>query len=460
MSKKHIKLSIIALAIISWLISVELTAMNLALPEIAKGIGIPLSSSGWIINVFLITFASVSLVGGRLGDMYGYKRMMLFGVLFFGLGCIVGMAAHTLDELILARVLQGVGGALIWPNSTAIANRIATPERKGFMLGIVTSAVGLGQVCGPIIGGWLCEYSWRYIFGFNIPILAIISLFLVYGLPKFNLEEKQPIAYGQFVLFTLLVIVFIYWLNNYSFLQYNTGLFTAAGVAIAISFMLFFTTLKNSRTALLPKNIFDVRQFRMALFTRVCGMFGFYAYLFLSGMYFQNNLHLSPSHAGLILLSTTLFMAIFSLISGKVLDSRGISLPNYLGYASFFVGFLLSFFASTNIPLLILGGAFIGMGIGFSNAGAIRMALEYMPEKQSATASSIFVSTSLLTGATSVSLLQIAYKAFPQNLSALFAYAMLGSALLAAIWLVSYYLYSVRINKESKANEKACLQPS
>src|SRR5918992_499274 len=159
-------------------VTVDSTVVNVALPAIADDLGGGLAGQQWTANAYLVTLASLILVGGSLGDLFGARRVFELGVIGFGVTSVFCAVAPTIELLVLARALQGVCGAVLTPAALAVIAATFPPDERGKAVGAWTAWGGIGTVLGPLIGGQLVDSaSWRWIFAIHVPIV-LITLFL------------------------------------------------------------------------------------------------------------------------------------------------------------------------------------------------------------------------------------------------------------------------------------------
>nr|WP_220139528.1 DHA2 family efflux MFS transporter permease subunit [Nocardia sp. GTS18] len=165
------------------LIVVDLTIVNVILAPIVDDLGITSIQAQWIQESYAIVFAALLLVAGRLSDLYGARKLFLIGLVVFGATSLLAALAPNGALLIAARFLQGVGGAMILPTSLALVNAAFTGKARGQAFAIWGSTIGAAAAVGPLLGGWLADFSWRWAFGINIPAVALIMVAVLVYLP-------------------------------------------------------------------------------------------------------------------------------------------------------------------------------------------------------------------------------------------------------------------------------------
>jgi EmrB/QacA subfamily drug resistance transporter len=177
----------------SVIVFVDSTVVNVALPAIQDDLGGGLSLQQWVVDAYLLTLGSLLLVGGSLGDLFGPRRMILVGIVSFGLTSVLCAAAPDGTTLILARALQGAAGAILTPAGLAVIASTFSGEERGAAIGAWTAWTGIAFVIGPLGGGWLVEHaSWRWVFFVNVPIAVVTGALVAYAVPR-----REPTGTGR-----------------------------------------------------------------------------------------------------------------------------------------------------------------------------------------------------------------------------------------------------------------------
>ena len=298
--------------------------VNVALPDIQKSLGFNQSGLTWVVDAYLISFGSFLLLAGRLGDLIGRKKVFLAGVALFVLASIACGSADDQTMLIVARFIQGIGGAL---SSSVIVAIIVTEfpsplERGKAMSAYVFVAVGGGSI-GLLAGGVLTQFlSWHWIFFVNVPIgiaTLILGRFLI--VENVGLGIKQGVDWVGSALITLSVMVAIYGVvtaTTYGWLSAHTLGILGAAVALFVFFIVLESRLANP---IMPLRILKLRTLTSTAVIRGLLITGMFSTFFIGALYFEHVLGYSPVKTGLAFLPQALFMAALS--TGHHGEARG-----------------------------------------------------------------------------------------------------------------------------------------
>ena len=196
-------LVLITLCLGFFMILLDTTIVNVAMPAISSGLNASLSDLLWILNAYVLVYAVLLITAGRLGDLYGPKVLFLGGlVIFTGASAACGFAQSP-TQLIIFRIIQGLGGALLTPQTLSVITTIFPAERRGAAFGIWGSVAGVSTVAGPVLGGWLVtDYSWRWIFFVNVPVGIVTLALAAVVMPNLKLNRRHKLDLPGVVLST------------------------------------------------------------------------------------------------------------------------------------------------------------------------------------------------------------------------------------------------------------------
>ncbi len=317
------------------------TVVNVALPDIGRDLGASTSSLQWILNGYLLTLASLILLGGSLGDRHGRRRVFAVGVGLFTVASAVCAAAPNATLLIVARLLQGIGGALLTPGSLAMIESSFRPGDRARAIGAWSGLGGVAAAIGPLLGGYLVEaVSWRAIFLINIPLGIVVITMATRHVP----ETRDPTARGRLDYMGAALAGLGLAGSTYALIEGPNGMSAAAAVAgiggiAALAFFLFHEW--RTSNPMMPLEIFSSRQFSAA------NLVTFVVYAALSGFFFlfvaflQVSLGYSPIAAGAASLPVTTLMLLFSARSGALAQRIGSRIPLTIGPLAIAAGLLL-----------------------------------------------------------------------------------------------------------------------
>jgi EmrB/QacA subfamily drug resistance transporter len=357
------------------MIVLDVTIVGVALPSIRTDLDFTETSLAWVVNAYLLTFGGFLLLGGRLGDLYGHRRLFLSGISLFTVASLACGLATSQGLLIGARAVQGLGGAIVSAVALSLIVTLFTePAERAKAMGVFGFVSAGGGTIGVLLGGVLTDIlSWHWIFLVNVPIgVAVAALSLRY-LPADRPQERTTrLDVGGAVTVTASLIVAVYAIvnaNDKGWTSLHTlGLLSLAGVVFA-AFLAIEATI---RAPLVPLGLLRLRNLATSNVVGILWAAAMFAWFFLSALYLQLVLGYSPLQVGLAFLPGNLIMAVFSLgLSAKLVMRFGIRLPLAAGLTLAAVGLALfarapvdgSFLVDVLPPMILLG---LGAGMAFN----------------------------------------------------------------------------------------------
>jgi EmrB/QacA subfamily drug resistance transporter len=321
----------------------DATVVNVALPTIGEELDAGIAGLQWVVNAYTLTLAGFLLLGGSLGDHYGRRRVFVIGVIWFAAASLLCGVAPSVEALVAARALQGIGGALLTPGSLAIIEASFRAEDRGPAIGAWSGLGGVTAAIGPFLGGWLVQAaSWRWIFLINLPLAVVVVWVARRHVP----ESRDPNARGGLdylgaALAAAGLAGVVYALTDGPGLGWTSPrilLAGAVGVAALVGFVLWE---RRSRHPMLPLDIFASRQFTAANLVTfvVYGALG--GALFLMPIQLQRVVGYSPLAAGVALIPITLIMLLLSARAGRLSARIGPRVPMTVGPLLVAAGFVL-----------------------------------------------------------------------------------------------------------------------
>jgi EmrB/QacA subfamily drug resistance transporter len=300
------------------------TVVNVALPEIGRDLGADVAGLQWILNGYMITLASLILVGGSLGDRYGRRRVFIIGVAWFAVASVACAVAPDIDTLVAARVMQGIGGALLTPGSLAIIEASFVRTDRARAIGAWSALGAVAAAIGPLLGGWLVNVSsWRAVFLLNLPIAVAVVLIGTRFVP----ESKDESVDGRLDWAGAVSAVVALGGLTYALIEVPgsgwSPTTTAAAVMGAVGAVVFILAETRGASPMMPLEVFGNRQFTAA------NLVTFVVYASLSAVFFllivqlQTVVGYSPLQAGAALLPITGLMLLLSTRSGALATRIG-----------------------------------------------------------------------------------------------------------------------------------------
>ena len=386
------------------MIVLDTTIVNVALPSIKTDLKFNDTSLAWVVNAYMLTFGGFLLLGGRLGDLYGHRRLFLIGVALFTLASLACGLAHTQQFLIAARAAQGVAGAVVTSVALSLIMDLFTePADRAKAMGVYGFVCAGGGSIGAMLGGLLTgALSWHWIFLVNLPIGALVIALSLKLLPtSHGTKRDQPLDVAGAITVTTSLMLAVYAIvngNEAGWISTQTLGLLAASAVLMIAFL---TIEAKVRAPLMPLGLFRLRNVATANVVGVLWAAAMFAWFFLSALYMQLVLGYSPWQVGFAFLPANLIMAAFSLgLSAKLVMRFGIRTPLAAGLLLAFVGLLLFARAPVDGTFLVdvlPGMVLLGLGAGIAFNPVLLAAMSDVAPSDSGLASGV-VNTSFMMG--------------------------------------------------------------
>jgi len=397
-------LALVVLCLGDLMIVLDTTIVNVALPSIRADLGFSETSLAWVVNAYLLTFGGFLLLGGRLGDLFGHRRLFLIGIVAFSAASLACGLATSEAFLVTARAVQGFGGAVVSAVALSLMMSLFTePAERAKAMGVFGFVAAGGGSIGVLLGGILTDVlSWHWIFLVNVPIGAavfVLSLRLLPGDRMLARGGRVDVAGAVTVTSALMLAVYaIVNGNEAGWTSARTiGLLAAAGVLFA-SFLVI-----ESRVAapLVPLGLFRLRNVATANAVSVLWAAAMFAWFFLSALYLQLVLGYSPLQVGLAFLPANIIMGVLSVgVSAKLVMRYGLKRPLAAGLLCAAAGLVLfaqapvdGGFALNVLPGMIL----LGLGAGIAFNPVLLAAMSDVAPEEAGLASGV-VNTSFMMG--------------------------------------------------------------
>ncbi|RPH49340.1 MAG: MFS transporter [Desulfobacteraceae bacterium] len=356
--------ALIVAASSSFLTPFTISSVNIALPSIEREFRINALLLSWIATSYLLSAAIFLLPFGKLGDIYGRKRIFRYGIIIFTFSSFLAAFSSSAFLLIFSRIIQGFGSAMIFATGIAIISSVFPPEERGKALGITVAAVYSGLSCGPFFGGFLTQnFTWRSIFVVNVPLGILIILLIVFKLKgewadakgeKFDI--KGSVIYGLSLIALMCGVTLLPDLSGFVLI--------IAGLS---GLVLFYKWERKIRYPVFDVNLFGTnRVFAFSCLAALINYSATFSVTFLTSLFLQYIKGFSPGDAGMILMSQPVVMALFSPVAGRLSDRIEPRIIASIGMAITVSGliFLSMIRESTGIVLIV--SCLMLLGFGFA----------------------------------------------------------------------------------------------
>jgi EmrB/QacA subfamily drug resistance transporter len=400
------------LCLASLMIVLDVTVVNVALPSIREDLGFSETSLAWVVNGYLLTYGGFLLLGGRLGDIFGHRRLFLLGItLFTGASLACGVAT-TQWFLVTARAVQGLGGAVASAVSLSLMMMLFTePAERAKAMGVFGFVAAGGGSIGVLLGGILTDsLNWHWIFLVNVPIGALVVALCLRLLPSARgLASGGRLDVAGAVTVTASLLLAVYAIVNGNQEGWTSGR-TVGLLAVAAALLAIFLAIEARVAApLMPLRLFRIRNLATANVVGILWAAAMFAWFFLAALYLQLVLGYSPLQVGLAFLPANLIMGAFSLgLSAKLVMRFGFRLPLAAGLSLAAIGLVLFVRAPVDgsfvvdvLPSMIL----LGFGAGMAFNPVLLAAMSDVEPSESGLASGVVNTAFMMGGALGLAVL-------------------------------------------------------
>jgi EmrB/QacA subfamily drug resistance transporter len=386
-----------------FMLLLDTTIVNNAQVKIRVGLDANLTQIQWVLDSYILAYAVLLLSFGRLGDVFGRKRLFVLGMAIFtvasGLCALSAWIGNTLDVagvnvLIVARVLQGIGGAFMMPQSLTLVTVVFPPEKRGAALGIWGSVVGLGAIMGPVIGGTIVtNYAWEWVFLINIPVgIAAIWATLRIVPESFDPTASKKLDWAGLGLSSVGIFAVVYAMIEGNIKGWTSPLIvgmTVVGLALLVLFVLWE---RRAADPMMKLELFRIRNFWIGNVIATTISFGMLGIFFPMTIFLQGVLGFSPIRAGLTMTPMSIMLMVAAPLAGRLTDHLGARWIMVTGASLMFLGNL---FLITRINLdtdwlqLLPALAITGIGMGLTFSPMTAAAMREVPPRIAGSASGI-----------------------------------------------------------------------
>lgn len=382
-----------------FLLMLDSTVVSLALPSIRHDVGASAEQLQWMMNAYLLTIAVLAVTAGRLGDMFGRRRLFLIGMAVFGIGSVVSGFASDPDLLILGRIVQGAGAAPVIALSLALVCNVFPEAEVPKALGIWAAVSSSALAIGPLVGGILVEIDWRVIFLMNLPLIAG-GMWIVH---RFAPESTDPSAThevdwsGLAALSLGLTLVVLALVQSEA---WSTGLVVALAAIGLASLAVFWLVEHRVRSPIVEFDLFRNGPYFGASASAFCLVGAWWAVIYFQPQYLQDVRGHSPLVCGIEVLPITVPMIVLSPFTGALISKFGARALMTVGMTFGTAGTLVltQVDATTSYAFILLGYLLFGIALGFVYAPMSTAAMAAMPKEKVGIAAGVLSMVRLLAG--------------------------------------------------------------
>jgi EmrB/QacA subfamily drug resistance transporter len=386
-----------------FMVMLDNTVTNVALPSIQRDLHASLSGLEWTINAYTLTFAVLLVTGGRLGDIFGRRRVFLMGVVSFAVASAAIGVSSGEGMLVAFRALQGVGAALMMPATLSIITNAFPPNERGKAIGTWAGVSAIALAAGPLVGGWLTEdVSWRAIFFLNVPVAVVAVAVTLFATHESRDETvSRRVDFPGIATITISLTALVLALVEGNAWGWGSPRILGLFAASVISIVAFVNIERRSPAPIVDFKFFRSRQFLGANLVGFSVSFAMFAMFFFLALYMQNILGFSPLQAGVRFLPSTLVIIVAGPVAGRLTDRIG---PRPLMVFGLVLVAIATFWQSriglhTSYGFLLPAFMIMGLGMGFVMSPMSTAAMNAVDRTKAGVASGV-LSMSRMVGGT------------------------------------------------------------
>ena len=371
---------VIALMVTGFGIGIDFTGALILVPAIENSFDADITSTQWVLNIYALFFAMTMVAGGRMGDMFGHRKMMIIGLAIFLFASVMCFVSPSLDFLIAARALQGIGSGCVWPCTLAFgATKVSRPEHRAMIMGMILAGVTSGNVFGPLISGAAVSFGdWRLFFLANV-LFSTISMVTALILMERETQHKQGehIDFAGIGILSFAVLLLLYGLDIGADWGWTSVPLLMLFFVSAALFFFFPLVEKRVKEPLLLPQMMQNREFRITLGLNMFNVSAAFVGLLYFPQYMQKVLGWSVFESAIGLAPLTLLLAVGSIVSGTLYNDFGPKRLLFWGYLIATTGALSIIILPAGLGYfqILPGMAMIGLGatltVGPSGTAAV-----------------------------------------------------------------------------------------
>jgi EmrB/QacA subfamily drug resistance transporter len=357
-------LVLFATSLALFMIMLDATVVNISVPSLIRDLHATLAESEWVLNAYTLTFAALLITFGRLGDMFGRRLLFVVGMVVFGTGSLLCGLAPTPLLLIGFRVLQATGSAFMMPATLSLTSVNFPPEEQGRALGVWGAVSGVALGVGPVLGGFLTQFSWRYIFFINLPVVAFAIPFTMAVVPKSEAGGRHRIDWLGVVLSIAFLLSFNFGMIEGPALGWGNPLIVGLLIGAAVMLAAFVWWEGRAAEPLMELDLFANRTFTAGNLSAALLLFCMLGLFFLMPLFLQGQLHFTALATGLALTPLSLALMVVAPVSGQLSDRVGSRWLAFGGLATTSVAMFWMSFLSPETTALSLAPRYVLAGLG------------------------------------------------------------------------------------------------
>jgi EmrB/QacA subfamily drug resistance transporter len=375
------------------IVSMDATIVNVAVPNIRADLHASASQLQWVIDIYTLVLASLLLLSGATADRFGRRRTFQIGLTVFALGSLLCSLSPNIEILILARMLQAIGGSMLNPVAMSIITQVFTGRvERARAIGVWGGVVGISMALGPIVGGLLIELvNWRAVFWINLPICALALVLTAIFVPEsrsVTMRDVDPVGQGLGMAF---LFGLVYVLIEGPVRGWADERIIAVAVVALVAFIVFLRYESRRHDPFIDLRFFRSVPFASATMIAVCAFASWGAFLFMISLYLQVERGFSAMHTGLVYLPIAIGALIFSPLSGRLVGRFG-ARPSLLVAGTLITAatlLLTRLTVTTAVWQLLVIFAVFGIGFSMVNAPITNAAVSGMPTDRAGAASAV-----------------------------------------------------------------------
>ena len=385
--------TLVAVGLATFMTYLDNNIVNVAIPDIQRELGLSTAGIEWVVSAYILTFAGLLLVGGRLADAFGRRRLFIIGLAVFTASSLLAGFADGASALIAARALQGIGAAAVTPTTLAIISATFTdPRERNAAVGIWGGVGALALAVGPVLGGFLTQHvSWEWIFWINVPVgIGTIALG-AWAIRESREDEARSFDLAGLVLSTTSLFAL-----TWALIEGHDRGWTSAGIlgafALAAATALAFVGVERRvEQPMVDVSLFARREFTGGIVALMLWAFGLFGIYFFTSLYLQGVLGFSPTKAGTAFVPMAVLMAVSAVVSDRVAARFGAYRSTAFGMVAMGLGIASTALLGADATFLSLMPSFAVIGIGGGlTIPLTATVLGVMPTGQAGVASAVF----------------------------------------------------------------------